>query len=295
MKLLQLVVTCLAISITSINGAHEDVAYVADRLEKSTNGGPPRRRLNEDIPDSIDWRTKGAVSKVKDIENCGSGWAAATADAIESNVVIDGLKPLTELSFQQLVDCSNNKDEAGIYNDGCHGGLVELAFPYVVKNGLAAMKTYPYVGRQGACKADGEKVKPWATVEGFEQTKDHSVEDLKSAVAEHGPVIVAIDSSSATFMHYGDKFDSSTSKKVLSGYDCGGDHSRLDHYVVVVGYTSSKDLLYPNCWIIKNNWGQSWGDLGFGYLKIEDRSSHSGTCGILKEPGFYPVGGSESF
>ena len=82
--------------------------------------------INYKVPASIDWRTLGAVTPVKNQGDCGSCWAFSAAGAMEAAYKISrNNTELTGFSVQQLVDCSGS---AG--NSGCDGGLYENAFHY---------------------------------------------------------------------------------------------------------------------------------------------------------------------
>merc|ERR1711936_1409739 len=64
----------------------------------------------EDLPASVDWRDKGAISAVKDQGYCGSCWAFATVETIESYVQIaSGNSVVEELSAQHITSCTPNE------------------------------------------------------------------------------------------------------------------------------------------------------------------------------------------
>ena len=60
-----------------------------------------------DVP-SLDWRTKGAVTSVKDQGICGSCWSFGSAEAVSGAVAVKYGR-LVPLSQQALMDCSWGK------------------------------------------------------------------------------------------------------------------------------------------------------------------------------------------
>lgn len=199
----------------------------------------------KNAPASVDWRTKNAVTEVKDQGQCGSCWTFSATGAFESAWFLAGNK-LQNFSEQQLVDCV--KDIGGCCM-GCNGGLMDPAFIYLHSNGFDSWTDYPYTAADGSCHATPSDVKTQGA-SGFIDVTKGSDDALKCAAANQ-PVAVAIDAGSLQTYFGG----------IISGsWSCY--NSGLDHGVLVVGYgTDSKTN--TDYWIVKNSWGEDWGENGY--------------------------------
>ncbi|KAL0914733.1 hypothetical protein M5K25_015109 [Dendrobium thyrsiflorum] len=211
-----------------------------------------------ELPKSVDWRKKGAITPVKNQGACGSCWAFSTVVAVEGiNKIMTG--NLTSLSEQELIDCDKP------LNNGCNGGLMDYAFQYIVSSGgLHTEDDYPYLMEEGTCD-DKRGALQVVTITGYEDVPENNEASLLKALA-HQPVSVAIEASGRDFQFYtGGIFDG----------PCG---TELDHGVAAVGYGSSKSEDYI---IVKNSWGSKWGEKGYIRMK-RSTANKEGLCGIYK-------------
>ncbi|KAH9303444.1 hypothetical protein KI387_015027, partial [Taxus chinensis] len=212
-----------------------------------------------DVPKSVDWRKKGAVTGVKNQGQCGSCWAFSTIVAVEGiNKIVTG--NLTSLSEQELVDCNTPS------NQGCNGGVMDIAFKFIINNGgIDTEEDYPYESEDGHCNKTRQKNSKVVSIDGYEDVPENDEKSLIKALA-HQPLSVAIEASGRDFQFY--------SGGVFSG-SCG---SELDHGVAAVGYGSSKGIDYL---IVKNSWGRDWGERGYIRMK-RNTGNPEGLCGINK-------------
>lgn len=224
------------------------------------------------LPSSIDWRTKGAVTEVKNQGSCGSCYSFSSTGALEGIYSITRGN-LLSFSEQQIVDCDNGLKKS----HGCNGGMMDQVFQYVKENGgLCTEQDYPYVSgttqQAGSCQTSCNVVSN-SKISKFYDVSANSDNALMTALAQQ-PVSAAIQADQKSFQMY---------KSGVFTDSCGTD---LDHGILLVGYGTLNGLDY---YILKNSWGaNSWGDNGYMLLgKGNDPLTNkpynngSGQCGVL--------------
>jgi len=212
------------------------------------------------LPTAFDWRTKGAVTPVKDQGQCGSCWAFSVTENIESVwMLAKGINSsaMAPLAPQQIVDCDD-------YDMGCSGGNPPTAYQYVISaGGLDTEASYPYKAVDGTCNfktgSIGAKISgyQWATESRDEQT-------LQQNLVGWAPLSICVDA----------RYWQDYSGGIMTSGECDW-IVELDHCVQLVGYDTTGAMPF---WIVRNSWGTDWGEKGFIRLQLGDNA-----CGLTEE------------
>jgi len=218
------------------------------------------RVSKEELPVSFDWRNKGAVTPVKNQEQCGSCWAFSVTENVESMWILanKATNSTVKLSPQQIVDC----DDSDL---GCDGGDPPTAYAYIIQTGgLEPAKDYPYTAQDGTCNFKAQdvqaKISSWKYA-----TSDYSETTLQQNLVGWGPLSICVDASNWQDYQSG----------VMTWEECAWVNI-LDHCVQLVGYQTQSNL--GDYWIVRNSWGTDWGISGYIWLEMG-----SDTCGIAHE------------
>ena len=206
-----------------------------------------------DAPESWNWVDKGVFGPVKDQGYCGSCWAFSAIGNIEALNAMK-TKEYVALSEQQLVDCDTE------YDQGCNGGLMEYAFAYLVEKGCMTEKDYPYVGYDDTCHYDESKV--FLRIDSWLMLDTQDENEIKEFLYTNGPLAIAINAD--PFQYY--------TGGIIDEDEWSCDPEGLNHGVVLVGYGNESGVDY---WIIRNSWGDYWGE--DGYVRV---ARGKGTCGV---------------
>lgn len=222
-----------------------------------------------DLPASVDWREEGLASAVKDQGHCGSCYAFAASEMLESYLK-QSSGYMFNLSPQLGASCAPNPESCG-GSGGCMGGTAEIIFDYLAGGGVMAQEYQAgyvsYYGEDIQCNV--EDVIPTLTIEGYTLLQTNNYTELMNAVAQVGPISIGVDASE---WH-------SYDKGVFNG--CNQQNPDVNHAVVLMGYGTDEET-GQSYWLVRNSWSPVWGE--HGYIRLYRDDGEGENCGIQLNP-----------
>ncbi|OHT03156.1 Cathepsin L1 [Tritrichomonas foetus] len=207
----------------------------------------PTQIKNFKVEEGLDLRTLGHVNPIQNCGACPAAWAFTTAAIFESSNV-KYHQTLYKFSEQFLIDCVSSCQ-------GCDGGDYYDAVDFVFQTysgGMMKLSDYPYKESQGTCKVDKSKLVGDLHIKTFVDEPQNDDIALNYFVGFYKVVAACnVDADHASFqLYYSGVYDEP---------NCNPND--LNYLVNCVGYgTSTEDIPY---FIIRNNWGKSWGEEGY--------------------------------
>lgn len=200
----------------------------------------------------------GRFTSPRDQGQCGSCWAFATIDEIETAVLTkNGGKYGTatstsvtpsattpDLSEEYVLSCNP-------YKYSCSGGNVAFGM-LVSPKGAIPESCFPYVAKKKTCSYCSNPTLTPLSSWGYltSDTTSPTTAAIKQAIYTYGAVSAYIYADSLFQAYTGGVFNDT--KK----------YSSTNHAIQLVGWDDATGV-----WLLKNSWGPSWGIDGFMWVK----------------------------
>ncbi len=166
---------------------------------------------------------------------------------------------------QDLINCMPVKQEDLCSKGGWHGTAFDFmvyqkGIPMIFEDGYTENDTVTgkpityrreyKIGQKSSCQPNSGFVKAnlWDYVSS-PPDRMPTVEELKLALIEHGPLVTPIHLDSCLVNYHGGVFNEQ-------------DQKDINHVVLLVGWDDEK-----GAWLIKNSFGEQWGEKGFAWIK----------------------------
>jgi cathepsin X len=258
----------------------EEQIRAAGYVPKYNSSNSHDKLLGEmNFPDDFTWCNKSGVNYCTMSRNqhipqyCGSCWAHGALSALADRVKIarGGMGIDINPSVQHILNCG----DAG----SCHGGFASGVYAWIKRNGGVATETsQPYLAcssesKEGFCPHVNTKCSALNTArtcgsfdhEGGACTGLDHYPNI--TIAEHG----SIDGSDAMMkeIYQRGPVACGIAADPILNYE-GGIATKMDggvdHVISVVGWGT--DAKVGKYWIVRNSWGEYWGENGYIRVKF---------------------------
>lgn len=196
--------------------------------------------------DGDDTTSTGWITSIKnqgpDCGACGVFGSIASIEAI-SNLYYNESNLDFDLSEQEIVSCASTSVNI------CEEGILPTnVFNYIYTNKIIDEESFPYAGKDLDCNDETHNENPnyEVSIAGCDTLLYYLVDEFISQLIDFGPYVVLID-------------------VVYQG-------NEISHAFLLTGYevNTEENEIY---WLVKNSWGENWGNNGFAWISVDVLSS----------------------
>jgi C1A family cysteine protease len=214
-----------------------------------------------------DYNGHSYIGPIRNQGNCGSCYAFGACDAAEGAYnVTRGLYDDNCVDFSEafLAFCLGSLPAYFNHFSGCDGSDYDYyELQSLVDYGVCLESAYPYVDSDpGSCSYWN---KPRVKFDDWYRVTCGDVTAIKTAIRNFGVVDAAVDATGAFDAYESGVYEDSETT-------CpDGAYTETNHAIGLVGWDDNPPEGGGGCWILRNSWGDDWGE--GGYMRIRYKSA----------------------